>query len=176
MIRIIKDATKEVSGEESDANHSESRVYELGFHIDPDLPKQKVKELFQGIKNSIADAGTVIAIGEPHRLQLAYTISRMERTGRHDFSSAFFGWVVYQSDGEAHTRVMDMIKEHNDVFRYIDVRTTKEAGEHAAVQHEEWQRRSQKQDVQDEGKTEEVQVRTQESKEKLDTAIENAIA
>ncbi|HEC93763.1 MAG TPA: hypothetical protein ENI56_00075 [Candidatus Kaiserbacteria bacterium] len=175
MVQMTKNTAKETPNEESDSDHLELRVYELGFHIDPDLPKQKIKELFQSIKNNIADAGTVITIGEPHRLRLAYTISRMERTGRHDFSSAFFGWVVYQSDGEAHARIIDMIKEHNDVFRYIDVRTTKEAAEHAAIQYEEWYRHTQKQDMQEEEKTEEVHVRVQESKEKLDVAIENAI-
>ena len=177
MVHVTKDTKKEnVSNEEHDLDHAEPRVYELGFHIDPDLPKQKIKELFQNIKNNIANEGTVITIGEPHRLRLAYTISRMERTGRHDFSSAFFGWVAYQSDGEAHARIIDMIKEHNDIFRYIDIRTTKEATEHAAIQHEEWYRHAQKQDSQEEEKMDGVQVCVNESKEKLDVAIENATA
>lgn len=173
MTQVTKDTQNEVSNEESNTDSDETRVYELGFNIDPDLPKQKVKELFQSIKTSISDGGTVIVVGEPHRLQLAYTISRMERAGRHDFSSAFFGWVAYQADEEAHAHIMEMIKEHNDVFRYIDIRTTIDAVKHAAIQHEELYYRTQKQDVPDDGDTEKVQA--QESNKKLDTAIENAI-
>ncbi len=174
MIRVAKSTQKEVSTEENEVNNSEPRVYELGFHIDPDLPKQKVKELFQAIKDSIGKVGTVIAVGEPHRLALAYTISRMEREGRHDFSSAFFAWIAYQANVEAHEQVIEMIKEHNDVFRHIDIGTTKEIAEHAAIQHEEWYRHSQNQDEQAGRDVEKVQVPAKESKEKLDVAIENA--
>ncbi len=175
MTRVAKSTSKEVSVEESDTNDLESRVYELGFHIDPDLSKQKVKELFQVIKDSIGKVGTVIAVGEPHRLHLAYTISRMEREGRHDFSSAFFGWIAYQANTEGHEQVIEMVKEHDDVFRHIDICTTKDIVEHAAIQHEEWYRHAQKEDGRAEMNIEKSQVQTQESKEKLDVAIENAV-
>ncbi len=178
MARVTKDTKKEnVSNEEHDLNHAEPRVYELGFHIDPELPKQKVKELFQSIKKNIEGVGTIIAVGEPHRITLAYTISLMEHSGRHDFSATFFGWIAYSSDGVVHSQIIDMIKEQGDIFRYIDIRTTKEEAQHAATQHEERYRREQKEGVQQEEKTDEehTPARTQESKEKLDVAIENAI-
>jgi hypothetical protein len=50
---------------ESDADDAEPRVYELGFHIDPELPTEEVKKVYQGLRDTAArpaDAGT----GTPH--------------------------------------------------------------------------------------------------------------
>ncbi len=128
---------KETSAQDNDLQDTELRIYELGFHIDTGLSKQKVKELFQKIKESITKDAKVIATGEPQHITLAYTISRMERTGRHDFPASFFGWIVYESINSVHEQILDMIKNQNDVFRYIDLRTTKEAAEYSAFQHTE---------------------------------------
>ncbi len=128
---------KEISAQDNDLQDAELRIYELGFHIDTGLSKQKVKELFQNIKQSIAKDATVIATGEPQHMELAYTISRMERTGRHDFPESFFGWIAYESIGSVHEQILEMMKNQNDIFRYIDLRTTKEAAEYSAFQYEQ---------------------------------------
>ena len=185
MTRVTKETGKEnTPKEEDDLEHTELRAYELGFHIDTELPKQKVKDLFQNLKKSIEDVGTVISVGEPHRITLAYTISLMEHSGRHDFSTSFFGWIAYDANGPAHIKIMEMVKERSDIFRYIDIRTTKEEAQHAATQHEERYRHESKESVSNEEIVEKVrpteypkeqEEQTKESKEKLDVAIANAI-
>ncbi len=189
MTHVTKETEKEnASKEEDDLDYEELRAYELGFHIDAELPKQKVKELFQSLKKSIESVGTVISVGEPHRTTLAYTISLMEHSGRHDFSSSFFGWIAYDANGPAHTKIMEIVKGQSDIFRYIDLRTTKEEAQHAATQHEERYRHESKESVSKSvsngeaiGKVQpaeypkEQKEQTKESKEKLDVAIENAI-
>jgi ribosomal protein S6 len=119
-----------------DADHSEARVYELGFHIDPELPQEEVKKTYGSIREYIAANGTIVAEGEPQKVPLAYTISRSETTGRRDFNTAYFAWIAYEADGAGHQAVSDMAKGEAKIIRFIDLRTTKEAAQHAAEMHE----------------------------------------
>lgn len=125
-----------VEREENDIDHKEARVYELGFHIDAELSTEEVKKVYQGLHKVIAEAGTVVAEGEPQKIALAYTISRTETTGRRDFDSAYFAWIAYEADGEGHEKVTRAAGEEKRIFRFIDLRTTKESAEHSAQMHE----------------------------------------
>lgn len=122
--------------EETDTDHAEQRVYELGFHIDPELGAEEVKKVFEGIKGKIEAKGTVIAEGEPKKIPLAYTVSRGETSGRRDFTSSFFAWIAYEIDGEGHAAVAEAAREESRIFRFLDIRTDKEAARHSQELHE----------------------------------------
>lgn len=129
-------AKKDIAPEEAlemEADHAEARVYELGFHIDPELSVEEAKKVYQAIRTK---AGTVVAEGEPQKIPLAYTISRGETAGRRDFDSAFFAWIAYEIDGAGHEAVLELVKGDTRVFRFLDVRTTKEAAQHSAEMSE----------------------------------------
>ena len=115
---------------------SETRVYELGFHLDAELPQEEVKKVYQGIRDRISAVGTVVAEGEPTKVPLAYTISRQETTGRRDFDSAFFCWISYETDGPGHEDIAQLARSESSIIRFLDIRTTKEAAKHAAEMHE----------------------------------------
>ncbi|MBU2104055.1 30S ribosomal protein S6 [Patescibacteria group bacterium] len=119
-----------------DTEHAETRVYELAFHIDPELPQEEAKKTYQALREGIAGTGSVVAEGEIQKVPLAYTISRKEHAGRRDFDSAFFGWVAYEADGAGHQKVLEMIQAESRVFRFLDLRTTVDAAKHAAEIHE----------------------------------------
>jgi ribosomal protein S6 len=132
-----KDAEKEVeTTPETDADHAELRVYELGFHIDAELPQDEAKKAYDALKDVISAKGTLIAEGEMEKIQLAYTISRMDPSGRRDFDSSYFAWIAYESDGEAHDAVVSSASADKRIFRFLDLRTTKDAANHAAEMHE----------------------------------------
>jgi ribosomal protein S6 len=114
----------------------ESRTYELGFHLDPELPQEEVKKAYQDLRGHIAALGTIVAEGEPTKIPLAYTISRADVGGRRDFTSAFFAWIAYEATAEAHAEVAAAAHADKNVFRFLDVRTTKDAATHAAEMHE----------------------------------------
>ncbi|HQU07512.1 MAG: hypothetical protein B7X04_00245 [Parcubacteria group bacterium 21-54-25] len=136
MARKQKEERDESSDTAVDETRAEPRVYELGFHIDPELSQEDVKKIFQKLKAVAAEAGTVVATGDPEKMPLAYTISRMEHTGRHDFSTTFFSWIAYEATGEAHDKVLETVRGEDHVFRFIDILTTKDAALHAAEQRE----------------------------------------
>jgi ribosomal protein S6 len=121
---------------ELEQGNNETRVYELGFHIDPELPQEEVKKTYQSIRERIAGQGTIIAEGEPEKIPLAYTISRSEVTGRRDFVSAYFAWIAYETTGEGHEDIARAAREESRVIRFLDLRTSREAAKHSEEVHE----------------------------------------
>jgi ribosomal protein S6 len=116
------------------AGHNETRVYELGFHIDPELPQEEVKKTYQALREK---AGTIVAEGEPIKIPLAYTISiKVQGGGRRDFDSAYFAWFAYEADVAGHEAVLEAVQGEGRVIRFIDLRTERDAATHAAEMHE----------------------------------------
>ncbi|MBU6490812.1 30S ribosomal protein S6 [Patescibacteria group bacterium] len=116
---------------------SDPRVYELGFHLDPELPSEEVKKTYQTIRELIAQKGVLVAEGEPQMLQLAYTISsRGETAGRRDFDSAYFSWIVYEMSSEQHAEVLATAGNNPHIIRFIDLLTTKDAARHSVEMRE----------------------------------------
>ena len=114
----------------------ESRVYELGFHLDPELPTEEVKKAYQEIRALIAGKGAVVAESEPMKIPLAYTISRQETSGRRDFDSAYFSWVVYEATAPNHAEIISATNADTRIIRFIDLITTKDAARHAVEMRE----------------------------------------
>jgi len=116
-----------------DADHAEMRAYELGFHIDPELTEADAKKIYQTLRDL---AGAIIAEGLPQKIQLAYTVSRTEQSVRRDFDASYFGWFAYDADGAKHEAMLAAAKTEGRIFRFIDLRTTKEEAQHSAEMHE----------------------------------------
>ena len=112
------------------------RVYEAGFHLDPELASEEVKKAYGEIRENIVASGTLVAEVEPHNIPLAYTISRQETSGRRDFDSAYFAWIAYEATPEAHEGISSAIHADKRVIRALDVVTTKEAARHALEMHD----------------------------------------
>lgn len=135
MARKTKEAP-EAQEEMLDSEHAEVRVYELGFHIDPELPNEEVKKVYEGIRSLIAKGGSIVAEGAPQKIQLAYTISRSDVAGRRNFDSANFAWITYEANGAQHSAVLEAANTETRIIRFIDLRTTKEAAQHFAEMQE----------------------------------------
>ena len=134
---MAKNQDEEVrTGEAFEDVGDEPRVYELGFHLDPELPIEEVKKAYQVIRELIASKGTVVAEGEPEKIQLAYTISRQEVAGRRDFDSAYFSWIAYEATPVNHAEILAAAGANKRIVRFIDLLTTKDAARHAVEMHE----------------------------------------
>ena len=121
---------EEIQTEE--AAHADMRVYELGFHLDPEVPSEEIKKIYQEIRSGISKVGSIVAEGEPTKIPLAYTIFRSEQTGRRDFTTAYFCWIAYEADGAGHDATLAAIQAESRVVRFIDLLTTKESAHHSA--------------------------------------------
>ena len=128
---------KDMRAEEAILEDSaEPRVYELGFHLDPELPSEEVKKAYQTVKSRIEEKGAIVAEGEPQMVKLAYTISRQETSGRRDFDSAYFAWIVYEALVNNHAEIISAAGADPHIIRFIDVLTTKDAARHAVEMRE----------------------------------------
>ena len=114
----------------------ESRVYELGFHLDPELPSEEVKKAYQEVRAFIAGKGTLVAEGEPQKIQLAYTISRKDVAGRSDFNSAYFSWLAYETSAPNHAEIIAAASDNKHIIRFIDLITENDAARHALEMRE----------------------------------------
>lgn len=125
-------ADRDISVDEAlDGAGFEPRVYELGFHLDPELPTEEVKKAYQGVRALIESKGAIVAEGEPQKIPLAYTISRQETSGRRDFDSAHFSWIVYETSAPNHAEILAGAGADKRIIRFIDILTTKDAARHA---------------------------------------------
>ena len=122
--------------EEALEEGAEFLVYELGFHIDPELSSEGVKKEYQTVRELITKNGVLVAEGEPQLIQLAYTISRQETSGRRDFKSAHFCWIAYEALAQEHAAILGAVGADKNIIRFIDVVTTKDAARHAAEMSE----------------------------------------
>lgn len=143
------------------AGNNETRVYELGFHIDPELPQEEVKKTYQALREK---ASSLVAEGEPQKIPLAYTISqKVQGGGRRDFDSAYFAWFAYEATGAEHEAIVEAAKAEGRLIRFIDLRTDVETAKHAAEMHEMYARMG-------ESRSEDTEV----SDTELDAALKEA--
>ena len=133
---MAKKDTERDEREETADDHADLRVYELGFHLDPELSQEDAKSAYAQIRKTVESAGSIVAEGEPQKIQLAYTVSRTEQGRRRDFDASYFSWIAYECDGEGHAKVADAASSDSRIFRFIDIRTDKEIAKHAAEMHE----------------------------------------
>ena len=132
---MAKHQDEEVRAEEL-AESSELRVYELGFHLDPELPTEEVKKAYQEMRTLIEKMGTIVAEGEPGKIQLAYTVSRQDTSGRRDFDSAHLSWIVYEATASNHAEVLTVADADKRIIRFIDLLTTKDIARHSVEMRE----------------------------------------
>lgn len=140
-----------------------SRVYELGFHIDSELPQEEVKNVYQAVRDHIIARGSLVGEGEPYKLQLAYTLSKDSSSGRRDFNSAFFSWIAYETSVDRHEEILAFVREQRSLIRFIDLVTDKEAVRHAEELRDMRERLNQEEDQAVSGTD-------------LDAALETAVA
>lgn len=133
---MAKNQDEDVIVTDTEDTGAEARVYELGFHLDPELPVEEMKKAHQAIRVLISSKGAVVAEVEPQKIQLAYTISRQDVSGRRDFNSAYFAWVVYEMTAADHAEIISSVGANKSVIRFIDLVTTKDEARHALEVHE----------------------------------------
>ncbi len=153
-----------------DEQGGESRVYELAFHLDPELTENEAKKTFERIKEAISEVSTHVAEGAPVKIPLAYTVSRMETAGRKDFTSSYFAWIAYEADGKSHETIGEMARNEKSIFRFLDLKTTKEEAKHAEEMQEIARQTEREQEVLDD-----ADVADSQGEEVIDEELEKAL-
>ena len=93
-----------------------SVIYELSFHLNPDLEEAQARQLAQNIENYITSAGGVVSFKkEPERTRLSYPIKHNQQ--------AYFGYVHFNLDNKEGLATIDeQMRLNNDILRYLTVK------------------------------------------------------
>jgi len=117
---------KSVQAHDTDAE-AISRVYEVGYHINPEAKEDDLEAIVAGIRSVIEKAGgTFIAEGSPSLIKLAYEIPVKLGGKITEFDRAFFGWIKFEAPTETAHTLEDSLKKSKDVIRSIVFRTVRE--------------------------------------------------
>jgi ribosomal protein S6 len=113
--------------EETDAD---VRIYEAAFHVIPSVEEAEAAAVAAEIRSLIESKGGKAIGGEaPQLMHLAYEMQKDIDRKRHTYTSAYFGWVVFESTGEAAHDIKKSIEANKNVLRSLVIKTAKEAAE-----------------------------------------------
>ena len=103
------------------------QVYELGYHIVSTVAEENLPKEVEPLKAIVLkDGGSLISLGEPKLINLAYSMTKSVADIKKKFNTAYFGWLKFETKSE----LMPMIKKAVDanplVLRYLLIKTVRE--------------------------------------------------
>jgi len=105
----------------------EGQIYEIGFHILPNVPEEKLPEEVLRLKDSITvNDGVVIADEFPKMVILSYDIKKRVETKYLNFNKAYFGWIKFEAARSSLDKIEKEVKNNQNVLRFIIVKTVRE--------------------------------------------------
>lgn len=115
------------SKKEIQEDASESRIYEVGFHIVPSIPEEELAPAVNTIRDAIESSnGVVIAEEHPVLMTLAYPMTHVVANKRVVLGSGYFGWLKFQAVAERVAEIKKAVESNERVFRFLIVKTVRE--------------------------------------------------
>lgn len=111
----------------SHSEHTELRVYELGYHLVPTIPEEKIPEASGAVRGMIEKISKEIIAEElPVFIDLAYQVVKTVDHKNKRFDDAYFGWVKFDAAPEGVAKLEEELKKDENVLRYLVVKTLRE--------------------------------------------------
>ena len=97
-------------------------IYELAFHLNPDLEESQIQQLAQNIENYVTSAGGVVSFKkEPEKIRLSYPIKHKKQ--------AYFGYFHFNLEVPENLAGIDeQIRHNNEILRYLVVKVPTDSG------------------------------------------------
>ncbi|MBP9669103.1 MAG: 30S ribosomal protein S6 [Candidatus Pacebacteria bacterium] len=110
-----------------EAEVNAARVYEVGYHILPNVEGEAIEKVVQGVREMIAEmGGSLIAEGTPQDMHLAYTMYINNEGKNTSYDRAHFGWIKFELPAEKIAALEESLKLNKKILRSIVFRTVKE--------------------------------------------------
>jgi ribosomal protein S6 len=105
----------------------ESQVYEIGYHVFPSIPEEKLGEVASKLGHAInANGGSIISEEFPKIRALSYEIKKRIEAKVSKFSKAYFGWIKFEMPSTAVSKIKEEAQNNGDILRFIIVKTARE--------------------------------------------------
>jgi ribosomal protein S6 len=112
--------------------YDETQIYEVGFHILPTIPEEKLQEIVSKLQSSITqNEGVIISEEFPKMRGLSYEIKKRVETKYLNFDRAYFGWIKFETLHASIDKIEEGIKDNQSILRFIIVKTVRENTIHA---------------------------------------------
>ena len=105
----------------------EKQIYEIGFQIVPSVPQDNLGAQWSELKEIIEkNGGSIISEETPKLKPLAYQM-RKENAGKYQkYTTAYFGWVKFETDRESVLKIDNSFKTNLSVLRHLLIKTVRE--------------------------------------------------
>jgi len=107
------------------ADVSRLPVYEVSFHIVPQVGEDGVSAVVEKVRRALGDA-EIISEGFPQKMSLAYVVERAEQGKREKFSDSYFGWLKFATQREAIPALAEALRADRSILRHLIIETTRE--------------------------------------------------
>lgn len=115
--------SKEVGREEE----KENRIYEVGYLLLPTLAAEDVPREVTAIKDLLEKAGAAVISEEfPKFRALAYGMRKQIGGAIQSFTSAYFGWVKFETEAEKAKEIEAELKRNPNLLRFLLIKTVRE--------------------------------------------------
>ncbi len=102
-------------------------IYEVGFHILPNVAEFDLETEFSKIKDLILEKeGTVITEEYPVLINLAYEISKKIETKNMHFDKAYFGFIKFEIVRENISEIKNKLDGFKNILRFLIIKTVRE--------------------------------------------------
>ncbi|MBI4158513.1 MAG: 30S ribosomal protein S6 [Candidatus Yanofskybacteria bacterium] len=97
-------------------------IYELAFHLNPDMEEAQARQSAQNIEHNITSAGGVVSFKkEPERTRLSYPIKHKNQ--------AYFGYIHFNLESKENLATIDeQMRFNNDILRHLTVKIPADSG------------------------------------------------
>lgn len=107
--------------------HTEPRIYELGYHLVPTLPVEQISKASGAVRGMIERISKdIIAEELPVFIDLAYQVVKTINHKNKRFDDAYFGFIKFEASPEDIAKLEDELKKDENVLRYLVVKTFRE--------------------------------------------------
>lgn len=106
---------------------TESRIYEIGYLLNPFLSEEELALIVSKIKDITKEqGGTFVFEEDPKKMELAYTMTKNISNKNKNFDEAYFGWFKFESTPESIALIEENLKKLEAIIRFLLVKTTRE--------------------------------------------------
>ena len=106
---------------------TEAKVYEICYILSPNFDNDTVQEKIKSLKQSVASLGaSFISEEEPFLRDISYQMIRVVKNINKRFNTGYYGWVKIEIDPSNIKALDNLLKDDQDIIRYIIVLADKE--------------------------------------------------
>lgn len=103
------------------------QVYELGYHIVSTVAEENLPKEVETLKAVVLkDGGSLVSEGEPKLINLAYPMTKSVANIKKKFTTAYFGWLKFETKSELMPSIKKAVDENSNVLRYLLIKTVRE--------------------------------------------------